>query len=28
LGSLGLDVPPREGIAMLKGMLDEQQHRR
>ena len=26
-GSLGPDVPPREGIAMLKGMLDEQQHR-
>ena len=26
-GSIGMDVPPREGIAMLKGMLDEQQHR-
>jgi AcrR family transcriptional regulator len=26
-GSIGPDVPPREGIAMLKGMLDEQQHR-
>jgi hypothetical protein len=26
-GSIGLDVPPREGITMLKGMLDEQQHR-
>jgi len=25
-GSIGPDVPPREGIAMLKGMLDEQQH--
>jgi hypothetical protein len=23
-GSIGPDVPPREGIAMLKGMLDEQ----
>jgi AcrR family transcriptional regulator len=26
-GSIGPDVPPQEGIAMLKGMLDEQQHR-
>jgi AcrR family transcriptional regulator len=26
-GSIGPDVPPREGITMLKGMLDEQQHR-
>jgi AcrR family transcriptional regulator len=25
-GSIGPDVPPREGIAMLKGVLDEQQH--
>jgi hypothetical protein len=23
-GAIGPDVPPREGIAMLKGMLDEQ----
>jgi AcrR family transcriptional regulator len=26
-GSIGPDVPPQEGMAMLKGMLDEQQHR-
>jgi AcrR family transcriptional regulator len=26
-GSIGPDVAPREGISMLKGMLDEQQHR-
>jgi hypothetical protein len=26
-GSIGPDVPPQEGIARLKGMLDEQQHR-
>jgi AcrR family transcriptional regulator len=26
-GSIGPDVPPQEGIATLKGMLDEQQHR-
>jgi AcrR family transcriptional regulator len=26
-GTIGPDVPPQEGIAMLKGMLDEQQHR-
>ncbi|HVQ51410.1 MAG TPA: TetR/AcrR family transcriptional regulator [Mycobacterium sp.] len=26
-GSIGHDLPPQEGIAMLKGMLDEQQHR-
>ena len=27
-GAIGVDVPPREGIAMLKGMLDERQHDR
>lgn len=27
-GAVDLDVPPREGIAMLKGMLDGQQHGR
>jgi AcrR family transcriptional regulator len=26
-GSIGPDVPPQEGISMLKGMLDEQKHR-
>ena len=26
-GAIGPDVPPREAIALVKGMLDEQQHR-
>ncbi len=26
-GTIGPEMPPQEGIAMLKGMLDEQQHR-